>query len=76
MLDVPIAPDIMERSLDVAVLMANAGMHRHAKPMDLIIAAAAEAAGLTILHYDRDFDHIAQVTGQPTQWVAPPGSLD
>jgi len=76
MLDVPITPDIMERSIDVAVLMADSGFHRHAKPMDLIIAAAAEAADLTVLHYDRDFDHIASVTGQPTEWVAPPGSLD
>jgi predicted nucleic acid-binding protein len=44
--------------------------------MDLIIAAAAEAAELTVLHYDRDFDHIASVTGQPTEWIAHPGSLD
>ncbi|MEE8376076.1 MAG: PIN domain-containing protein [Acidimicrobiia bacterium] len=73
---VPITPDIMERSLDVAIEMAEAGLHRHAKPMDLIIAAAAEAAELTILHYDRDFDYIASVTSQPTEWVAPPGSLD
>jgi predicted nucleic acid-binding protein len=76
MLDVPITPDIMERSIDVAVLMANAGIHRHAKPMDLIIAAAAESADLTVLHYDWDFDYIASVTGQPTEWVALPGSLD
>jgi predicted nucleic acid-binding protein len=44
--------------------------------MDLIIAAAAEAAGLTVLHYDHDFEHIASVTGQPTEWVSPAGSLD
>lgn len=24
--------------------------------------------------YDRDFDRIAAVTGQPTQWIVPPGS--
>jgi len=74
--DVPVTPPIMNRSLDVAVEMAAAGLHRHAKSMDLIIAAAAESAGLTVLHYDRDFDHIASVTGQPTEWVAPAGSLD
>ncbi|MEE8406003.1 MAG: PIN domain-containing protein [Acidimicrobiia bacterium] len=76
LLDVPITPDIMNRSLDVAIEMAAAGLHRHAKPMDLIIAAAAEAADLVVLHYDRDFDHIASVTDQSTEWVAPPGSLD
>lgn len=74
--DVPITPAVMERSLDIAVSMAEAGLHRHAKPMDLIIAAAAETADLTVLHYDSDFDHIASVTAQPTEWVAPPGSLD
>ena len=36
---------------------------------DLIIAAAAEQAGLTVLHYDDDFDLIAEVTGQPMEWV-------
>lgn len=72
----PITAFVAERSLDVAIEMATAGLHRHARPMDLIIAAAAEAADLTVLHYDHDFDHIASVTGQPTEWVAPPGSLD
>ena len=76
MLDAPITPGVLERSLDVAVVLAEAGLHWHAKPMDLIIAAAAEAAELTVLHYDHDFDHIASVTGQPSEWVAPPGSLD
>lgn len=76
MLHVPITPAILERALDVAVLMAESGRHRHAKSMDLIIAAAAETADLTILHYDSDFEHIAAITGQPTEWVSPPGSLD
>jgi hypothetical protein len=31
---------------------------------------------LTILHYDADFDHIATVTAQPTEWVVPAGSVD
>ncbi len=76
LLEAPITPDVLERSLDVGVLMADAGHHRGAKSMDLIIAAAAEAAGLTVLHYDRDFDRIASVTGQPVEWVAPAGTLD
>jgi predicted nucleic acid-binding protein len=56
--------------------MAAAGHHRGAKPVDLVIAAAAEAAGLAVLHYDDDYDRIASVTRQPTEWVAPAGSLD
>ena len=42
---------------------------------DLIVAAAAEAAGLKVLHYDADFDRIAAVTAQETEWVVPRGSL-
>ena len=37
--------------------------------------AATEAAGIAVMHYDSDFDRIAAVTGQPTEWVAPAGSL-
>jgi hypothetical protein len=69
-------PAVMDRALQVAGLLARAGKHRGAKPADLVIAAAAEAAGLTVLHYDADYDRIARVTRQPTEWVAPAGSLD
>lgn len=43
---------------------------------DLIIAAAAEAAELVVLHYDHDFDRIATVTAQPMDWVVPAGTAD
>ena len=39
--------------------------------MDLVIAATAELHGLTLLHRDRDFGVIAQVTGQPVRWYGP-----
>jgi predicted nucleic acid-binding protein len=39
---------------------------------DLIIAATAELAGLTVLHRDKDFDLIASVTGQPAEWLSTP----
>ncbi len=42
---------------------------------DLLIAAAAEAADVELLHYDEDFDRVAAITGQPTRWIAPKGSL-
>jgi len=42
----------------------------------LIIAAAAEHAGLTVLHYDRDFDRIAENTAQPVEWVTLPLRAD
>ena len=65
---------IFERAIEVQGLLAGRGRHRLPIP-DLIIAAAAEAAGMTILHYDADFDAIAAVTHQDTEWVAPRGSL-
>jgi predicted nucleic acid-binding protein len=43
---------------------------------DLLIAASAEYAGLTLLHYDNDFELIAKVTGQTCQWVVPAGSVN
>lgn len=43
---------------------------------DLLIAAAAEASGLTVIHYDADFDRIASLTGQPVAWVVRKGSVD
>ena len=72
----PITPAVMDRALRVAVAMAAAGEHRGAKPVDLVVAAAAEAEGLTILHYDGDYERIARITRQPTEWIAAPGSLD
>jgi predicted nucleic acid-binding protein len=42
---------------------------------DLVVAAVAEIAGLKVLHYDHDFDLIADVTGQPMEWVVPPESV-
>lgn len=50
--------------------------HRGPRPMDLLIAAIAKVNGAILLHYDRHFDAIARVTGQPTEWLARRGSLD
>jgi predicted nucleic acid-binding protein len=48
---------------------------RGRKVPDLLVAAAAEARDLTVLHYDADFDLIAAVTGQSCRWVVPAGSI-
>ena len=71
----PIDAGVMDRAVQVAGLLANSGRHRGAKPVDLVIAAAAEAADLAILHYDGDYDRIAAVTRQPAEWIAQPGTL-
>jgi len=57
-------------------LLAQRSQHRGPTPIDLLIAAIAEVNGATLLHYDRHFDTIARVTGQPMEWLARRGSLD
>jgi predicted nucleic acid-binding protein len=55
--------------------LARRAQHPGPRPLDLLIAAIAQAHGATLLHYDRHFEQIARVTGQPTEWLARPGSL-
>lgn len=62
-----LTPAIEDRALHVQMLLASKGQHRGPSIPDLIIAAAAELAGLTVLHLDKDFDLIAGITGQPTE---------
>ena len=54
-------------AIDKETLLAERGQHRAPSVPDLLIAATAELADLTVLHLDKDFDLIADVTGQPVQ---------
>ena len=72
---VEIDADHFERARQVQRTLADKGT-RGRKVPHLLIAAAAEARRITILHYDSDFDMIAGVTGQPTEWVVPHGNVD
>ena len=67
--------DHVRRARQVQRLLASRSQ-RGRKVPDLLIAAAAEQAGLTLVHYDNDFELIANVTGQRCQWVVPAGSID
>lgn len=71
---VPVPDGVYQRARRVQQMLTNRGEHRSAGPVDLLVAATAELSGLTLLHYDKDFETVAHVTGQPTQWVAPPGT--
>ncbi len=62
-----LTPSIEDRAVEILALLADRGQHRGPSLPDLIIAAAAELAGLTVLHLDKDFDMIATVTGQPVE---------
>lgn len=60
-------PAIEDRAVEVQSRLADLGRHRAPSVADLIVAATAELAGLTVVHLDKDFDLIAEVTGQPTE---------
>jgi predicted nucleic acid-binding protein len=62
-----LTPAIEDRAVEVLTLLADRGQHRAPSIPDLIIAATAELAGLTVLHLDKDFEVIAQITGQPVE---------
>ena len=64
-----------ERAAEVMEQLASGGRHRAVRWPDALLAAVAERARLTVLHYDQDFDTIAVVTGQPVQAIAPIGTL-
>lgn len=62
-----LTPAIENRAVEVQLLLADQGQHRAPSIPDLVIAATAELAGLTVLHVDKDFDLIADVTGQSVE---------
>ena len=64
---------VVQTALELQGRLAERGLHRRPIP-DLLIAATALVHGATVLHYDKDFDLIAGVTGQSTQWIVPRGS--
>jgi len=60
-------PAIEDRAIGVQAILAERGQHRAPSIPDLLIAAVAELAQLTVLHVDKDFELIAEVTGQPVE---------
>jgi predicted nucleic acid-binding protein len=62
-----LTPAVEDRAVEVQLLLANRGLHRAPSIPDLLIAASAELAGLTVLHVDKDFELIAGITGQPVE---------
>lgn len=62
-----LTPAIEDRAVEVQALLADRGHHRAPAVPDLLVAATAELAELTVLHLDKDFDLIADVTGQPVE---------
>lgn len=72
-----ITPTVCERAREIQAKLAalRTDYHKGVRPADLLIAAAAEEAGVAVLHYDSHFERIAEVSRQPMSWLAPKGSL-
>ena len=62
-----LTPAMERRAVEVQARLADLGQHRAPGVPDLLVAAAAEIAGLVLLHLDKDFDLIAELTGQPVE---------
>jgi predicted nucleic acid-binding protein len=72
----PAGDEVWQRAIEVQCEIIARGNHRALSLADLVIAATAERHRLTVMHYDGDYDMIAAVTGQPTEWVVRPGTAD
>jgi predicted nucleic acid-binding protein len=72
----PMPDEVWDRALEVQGELSNRGHLRAVAIPDLLVAATAERHGVTVIHYDADFDLIAGITEQRVEWIAPPGSLD
>jgi len=62
-----LTPSIEDRAVAVQAALADRGQHRGPSIPDLLIAATAELAQLTVLHHDQDYELIADLTGQPVE---------
>lgn len=62
-----VTPQAERRAVEVQRLLAERGQHRAPSIPDLLIAAIAEVGALTVLHVDKDFDLIADITQQPME---------
>ncbi|BEL09385.1 hypothetical protein Q0Z83_075760 [Actinoplanes sichuanensis] len=72
-----VMPDsAFKRALRLQEALSVKGALRSAGAVDLLTAVTAERHRLTLLHYDRDFVRVAEVTGQPVRWIAEPGTID
>lgn len=63
------------RALEIQASLWRGGRMRAVGLPDLLVAAVAERERVTVLHYDGDYDFIAQITGQPAQWIVPRGTV-
>jgi predicted nucleic acid-binding protein len=73
--ELPLTRAVTDRARHVQRELVRRGQHRGPGVPDLLIAATGEVYGAVVVHYDRDFDTIAAITGQSVEWIVPPGSV-
>lgn len=72
---VPMPAGLWDRARETQLALAANGDHRRVPPADLLLAAAAEQAGVALIHYDRDYERIAAVGGLRQEWLVADGTL-
>ena len=77
LVDIPVTRSVTDAAIGAMRALARLRpLHHRVPPPDALVAAAAQEAGLGVLHYDRHFDRLAEVLDFESRWIAPPGSLD
>jgi predicted nucleic acid-binding protein len=73
---VPVTVSVQSAAVGALIELSARGPGHHRVPLpDLLVAATAQESGLGVLHYDHDFDRLAQVLEFESRWLAEPGSL-
>jgi len=72
---IPMPADLWSRARETQLALAGRGDHRRVPPVDLLLAAAAMESDVPLVHYDRDYERIATVSGLRHQWLVPDGAL-
>ncbi len=72
---IPMPSGLWARARELQLLLTGDAGHRRVPPADLLIAAAADAAGVVLVHYDRDYERLAGVSELRHRWLLPDGAL-
>jgi predicted nucleic acid-binding protein len=72
---VPMPSELWKRARELQSLLSANADHRRVPPVDLLIGAAAEKAGVPLVHYDRDYERLARISALQQCWLVPDGTL-
>jgi predicted nucleic acid-binding protein len=73
---IPVTDGDQQRAVELQQLLAQRGQHRALSLVDALVAAVAKTRDLVVLHYDADFELVAELTGQAHQWIVERGTAD